>query len=224
MTTLIIHPHTPKLSEIAAATKFNYFEPHESHPDVKILGLENAATIGIQEIREFIQWVSLRPFQELAKLGILANAHLLTEQAQNALLKTLEEHNPNTTIVLISSNLHALLPTILSRVVKLRLTNTAAQHIDDAAADKSKQYADFLKADYWTRAELLKAYADDVNRVELDKLIKGLLSSLIAAQRNNNNQNVLPLLDSLDILSSSNQSNVNYKLILQCLQILPQLL
>jgi DNA polymerase III delta prime subunit len=72
-------------------------------------------TIGIDEIREFKKRLLLVPYQSPYTVGILYNMHLLTTEAQNALLKLLEEPPPHTRILGETAYINSLLPTILSR-------------------------------------------------------------------------------------------------------------
>lgn len=77
--------------------------------------LDTGANIGIEEIRSFIQALSLVPNQNGVTAGVIHDAERLTIEAQAALLKTLEEPPPHTNIILGVSNSTALLPTIVSR-------------------------------------------------------------------------------------------------------------
>ena len=61
------------------------------------------------------QFLSLKPFVAPLRVALLANAERMTEQAQNCLLKTLEEPPPNTVLVLTTAYPDHLLPTCLSR-------------------------------------------------------------------------------------------------------------
>jgi DNA polymerase III delta prime subunit len=81
-------------------------------------------TIGI--IREFIGRLSLSPQYSPSVAGIIHDAHTLTHEAQQALLKTLEEPPPRAFIVLEAASTAEFLPTILSRcIVKAVRTETA---------------------------------------------------------------------------------------------------
>ncbi len=71
--------------------------------------------IGIDEIRDFQHRLTLKPRDSQYSLGIIADAQKLTPQAQNALLKTLEEPPLHALVFLITPNTSILLPTILSR-------------------------------------------------------------------------------------------------------------
>lgn len=72
-------------------------------------------SIGIKEIRAFIKRLSLRPQQGTHTAGIIAEGERLTMEAQQALLKTLEEPPKHAYIVIGVSNIHAILGTIVSR-------------------------------------------------------------------------------------------------------------
>jgi len=94
----------------------------ETSPDLKIIALkEEKRTISISEIRELQKFLNLKPFQEKEKIGIILEAQNLTEEAQNALLKTLEEPPEHSRIILTADNFQKLLPTVISRCEKVKL-------------------------------------------------------------------------------------------------------
>lgn len=78
-------------------------------------------SIGIKEIRDFIRNLSASSFGPSLRSGIIWGAQLLTVEAQNALLKTLEEPPANARIILETASMHALLSTIISRSVSKEL-------------------------------------------------------------------------------------------------------
>ncbi len=84
------------------------------HPDVHSLaGGEDEITI--EMIRMLQKEMSLRPYEGKKKVFIIDNAHAMTEQAANALLKVLEEPPANSVMVLISDKPELLLKTVISR-------------------------------------------------------------------------------------------------------------
>lgn len=94
----------------------------ENHPDIIRLVRDKLSTIGVNEIREQINNdVHVRPYSGKYKIYIIEDAHLMTMQAQNALLKTIEEPADYAVFLLLTANKEALLPTILSRCVTLNL-------------------------------------------------------------------------------------------------------
>ena len=75
----------------------------------------DAVRVGIADIRDMIHDLSISPNQSKTKAGVLTALERLTPEAQNALLKTLEEPPPHTVILAETGQADALLPTILSR-------------------------------------------------------------------------------------------------------------
>ena len=93
-----------------------------NHPDVKWITHEKANSIGVDEVREQINNdIVIKPYSSKYKVYIIDEAEKMTVQAQNALLKTIEEPPEYAVILLLTSNIGALLPTIQSRCVRLDL-------------------------------------------------------------------------------------------------------
>ena len=93
-----------------------------NHPDLIYVTHEKPASIGVDEIREQINnTIMIRPYSSYYKIYIVDEAEKMTVQAQNALLKTIEEPPSYAVIILITTNQEAFLPTILSRCVQMKL-------------------------------------------------------------------------------------------------------
>lgn len=93
-----------------------------SQIDILRVSHEKPNTISVDDIREQINNnVAIKPNSSPYKVYIVNEAEKMTTQAQNALLKTLEEPPSYVVILLLTSNLDALLPTILSRCVVLNM-------------------------------------------------------------------------------------------------------
>ena len=90
------------------------------HPDV-VLVEPDGATIKIDRVREVAREIGARPFEARSRGFVIDDAHLLTEQAANALLKCLEEPCQTSHVLLVTSAPQALLPTIRSRCQTLRV-------------------------------------------------------------------------------------------------------
>jgi DNA polymerase-3 subunit delta' len=90
------------------------------HPDVLILEPGDTGSIKIEQVRDVIDRAGYRPFEGRRRVVIIDEADAMVAQAQNALLKTLEEPPSASVFVLISSMPDALLPTVLSRCPRLR--------------------------------------------------------------------------------------------------------
>lgn len=88
-------------------------------------------SIGIEQIRELEHRISLRPYQSPWSVLIINNADLLTTEAQNALLKTLEEPPPHGKIILESQTANVFLPTIISRCEGISLEQSQHYQTED---------------------------------------------------------------------------------------------
>ena len=93
-----------------------------NHPDIIRVVHEKPNTISVDDIREQVNAdVAVKPYGSAHKVYIINEAEKMTAQAQNALLKTLEEPPEYVVILLLTSNVNSLLPTILSRSVALNM-------------------------------------------------------------------------------------------------------
>lgn len=95
----------------------------QNHPDLKELGV-GSKSIGITEVKEAISFLVKKPVSAKKKLLIITNAEKLTIDAQNTLLKTLEEPNSTSTILLICEKEEKLLSTIISRCKRLNFESS----------------------------------------------------------------------------------------------------
>ena len=91
------------------------------HPDA-ILVEPDGASIKIEQVRDAVREIAGRPFEGRARAFVFDEAHLVTEQAQNALLKSLEEPPATSHVFLVTASPQALLPTIRSRCQTLRFS------------------------------------------------------------------------------------------------------
>ncbi len=91
-----------------------------NHPDIITVTHEKAASLGVDEIRtQVVEDADIRPYCGKKKIYLIPDASKMTTQAQNALLKTLEEPPAYCHILLIADNADALLPTVQSRCVEM---------------------------------------------------------------------------------------------------------
>ncbi len=94
----------------------------DTHPDLIHVTHEKPASIGVKDVREQINdTIMIRPFSSYYKIYIVDEAEKMTVQAQNALLKTIEEPPSYAVILLLTTNPETFLPTIQSRCVQLKL-------------------------------------------------------------------------------------------------------
>lgn len=103
-----------------------------NHPDIHILTHEKIS-IGVDDIRVQInQDIQIKPYEGGYKIYIIPDAERMTEQAANALLKTIEEPPEYAVILLLTDNIYRMLPTIQSRCIKIPFK--------PVPSDKVKQY------------------------------------------------------------------------------------
>jgi DNA polymerase-3 subunit delta' len=106
------------------------------HPDVIVVEPGDTGTIKIDQVRDVVDRAGYRPFEGRRRVVIVDHADALVPQAQNALLKTLEEPPPASVFVLVTSRPDALLPTVQSRCPRLRFRPLDA---DDVASVLMRQ-------------------------------------------------------------------------------------
>lgn len=99
-----------------------------NHPDIIRVTHEKPNTISVDDIREQVNNdIVIKPYSSKYKIYIIPEADLMTVQAQNALLKTIEEPPEYAVIMLLTENAETLLPTIRSRCVMMKLRNIKDQ-------------------------------------------------------------------------------------------------
>lgn len=93
-----------------------------NQPDIIRVTHEKPNTIGVDDIRTQINTdIAIKPYSSPRKIYMIQEGEKMTAQAQNALLKTLEEPPAYAVILILTTNMDALLPTILSRCVVLNM-------------------------------------------------------------------------------------------------------
>lgn len=94
----------------------------KNQPDIIYVSHEKPNTVSVDDIRlQVNNDVAIKPYSSRYKVYIINEAEKMTPQAQNAILKTLEEPPAYAVIILLVSNINTLLPTILSRCVTLNM-------------------------------------------------------------------------------------------------------
>ncbi len=103
----------------------------DEHPDVRLLKPEGkGGQLRAEGVREAIADVPFRPFEGRRRVIILADAERMNPTTANTLLKTLEEPPPWATLILVTANEAALLPTVLSRCQTFRFSPLAPEELE----------------------------------------------------------------------------------------------
>ncbi len=104
---------------------------HDNYEDLYMVSSDDRS-VKDASVAELQEKLKSRPTGGNSNIAVIDHADLMTLRAQNRLLKTLEEPNPGTLILLLAENTENLLPTITSRCIIYRLGNYAAK---DSTAD-----------------------------------------------------------------------------------------
>jgi DNA polymerase-3 subunit delta' len=111
------------------------------HPDVLMIEPGDTGSIRIEQVREAIDRSAYRPFEGKRRIVIVDDADAMVPEAQNAMLKTLEEPPPGSTFVLVTSRPDVLLPTVRSRCQRLRFGTLAPSEIATVLESKHEYSA-----------------------------------------------------------------------------------
>ncbi|XME01928.1 DNA polymerase III subunit delta' [Lachnospiraceae bacterium C1.1] len=110
-----------------------------NHPDIITVSHEKPATLSVGEIRQqLVGDIGIKPYTGRKKVYIVPDASLMNPQAQNALLKTLEEPPHYAVIILLTDNEMKLLPTLRSRSVTLKMRPVSEKLIEDYLKNKGE--------------------------------------------------------------------------------------
>ena len=147
-----------------------------NHPDLHAVSPDKAA-ISIESIRELQQGLSRTSFAGRYKVCIVDDADTMTDAAQNAFLKTLEEPTPDTILFLITGKQYSLLPTIRSRCQQLAFQPLATEIAAALIIDKTgidEQSAHLLAS--ITAGSPGKALQVDIAEIEemRERLVQGM--------------------------------------------------
>ena len=156
----------------AMSLSFNSIDYIE-HPDIKIIESENLNTLGVDDIRDVINKDNLSPIEGKYKVVIFPPVKSLTEEASNALLKTIEEPSSSSIFLILSSGKfwsHArddsenmILSTIKSRCRTIFLETENEIKYDFSSSD----FENFLNGNY---------YDLKLKKADFDKLLDSVKS------------------------------------------------
>ncbi len=110
------------------------------HIDLLVTQAEaEGGTLKVEQVREVTKFLSLKPYASPFKIVLFLRFEEATANAQNALLKTLEEAPAHALLLLTADNAEQLLPTIVSRCEVIRLRPTAAAAVTEFLAAQGVQ-------------------------------------------------------------------------------------
>ena len=111
----------------------------DNNPDLIMITPDKPTTLSIDHIRQtLVNDVELKPYSNSHKVYIVEDAELMNNAAQNAILKTIEEPPEYAVIILLTTNISALLQTVLSRCVKLDMQPLKKEVVKKYLMEKEK--------------------------------------------------------------------------------------
>jgi DNA polymerase III, subunits gamma and tau len=193
---------------------------------VDLIEMDAASNRGIDEIRAVKEGASYLPMQGKYKVYIIDEAHMLTKEAFNALLKTIEEPPPSLIFILCTTEFDKILPTIQSRCQKLVFSRASKENIktylrriatqenieiDEEALDVLSDLADDSMRDAASLLDQASTYGN--NKVTID-IVKSMFGPVDKASI----RKFLELLiesdtkEAINILNTINEKGYNVRL------------
>ena len=168
-----------------------------AHPDFEIIE-PDGNSIKIEQARHLIDKMLEKPIESEKKIFIINEADKMTVQAQNCLLKILEEPPSYGIIILVSSNEHVFLNTIKSRCIKLYGGNERQNVGVNYVRQRLSEGRD---SDEYKPIEQIINSIEKIEKIEINKLSKILLE-----RKDNLNE----CLEYINMLIYQNSSNIKY--------------
>ncbi|MDY6917526.1 MAG: AAA family ATPase [Chloroflexota bacterium] len=106
------------------------------HADVQVIGVNSKTEIGMGQLKDMQHLASLRPFEGRRRVFVIDGADLMSREATNRLLKTLEEPPPDVQFILLATTEKAVLPTVRSRCHKLELRPLPVDKVSGSLAQR----------------------------------------------------------------------------------------
>lgn len=177
------------------------FEINKNHPDVLYINDDNK--LGVEASKQIRNHLALKPFSFEKRIVLLESGHKLTVEAQNALLKTLEEPPVASDIILGVEKLDNLLDTVISRCEIVYLEDSSEFRVQNSESEIDR----FINQDIPDRFKQIEKMDDR----------EKFLEAIILYYRNKLHQGekVTKLLNELLIMQQWIYSNVNDRAILE---------
>jgi DNA polymerase-3 subunit delta' len=135
--------------------------------DINVIDVpEGKKSIGISATKIGAKWLSEKPFSKKNKILIFTNADLLTVQAQNSLLKTLEEPPSYALIILMSRSENSLLETVISRCKKMNIITSGVAV--DTQYSREFNISEMISMDIGKRMEIV----NEISKLDSEEIVE----------------------------------------------------
>lgn len=228
MTNLIIHSDTntrreyllKSLSELLGH-EITQISQLLTNPDIHIIENTSNLNISIDDVKSLQKGLVYQPFEEKYQVGIIFYGENLTVEAQNALLKTLEDDRKTTIFYILVNNEKSLLDTIISRGVKHYVKSDLSEDIEEEEEVSKPELLDMeLHEQFAIIEETINKEKEDKESVGLlvDQLTKYYRQELHRAIKSNDLSGLETATNYLNELGTTSQRismNVNKRVALE---------
>lgn len=141
MQTLIITSENTESRDLAV---FQNYKLSEVDGNSMLIESVDGKKISIAQARELVKFASLRPLNSTQKIAIIKNAQLMTIEAQNSLLKLIEEPPEYLQIILSVDNPKNLIDTVLSRCIITRIKSPQKSSTSLSSGDSFDEFIEVI--------------------------------------------------------------------------------
>lgn len=187
----------------------------KNNPDIFSIERGDSLSIGIDKVHEFIRIGQLKPFASDFKVGIIYEAHKMTKEAQNALLKMAEEPPKNTFLILTCPKPSFLIPTLISRC---KIFEFQGENDNKISELDPKRILSLNLLDRFKLVEKLSATKDkSILRESVNTLLNNLLRyfRLTFLRERKSANEVIKSLELIELTQRAIEGNVNTRLAME---------
>lgn len=156
-----------------------------NNPDIIYVVPTKTKALGIEDIRnQMVNILNIKPYKNKYKIFIIDNADTMTVQAQNAILKTIEEPPSYSVFILLSTNFSSFLPTVLSRCILIKLRPLSEEVIKKYIKDnlnveeeKAGVYSAFALGSIGKAKKLIKSEEFGIKRQKIMEALNAIKKS-----------------------------------------------
>lgn len=179
----------------------------KNNPDLLIIEkVKNKKSIGIEEVREIGKFLKILPISHTQKIVLIKEANVLTPEAQNSLLKILEEPPEYARIILEAESSEKFLATIISRCQTI---------ISGDTLEKVDKSTNFLEMNLDQRFD----WAEKISKLEKDEIIEELNLILKEIKKTSNKPSKESTNLLLEVIDNLSKYNLNSRLALEYLSL-----
>ncbi len=179
-------------------------------PDSLVVAKDENGVIGIDAVRDLISFLWQKPVLSARRSVFIDSADALTEQAENALLKTVEEPPPHGLIIVSVLRPESLAPPLASRLQKIFVGGAAGEEISAENTTRAKEFVS-------GGAQIRRAIIAEILALESDAALCELVAALLVECRKDPVKNFTLMSRLSDRWAKMAQFNVNKKLQLETL-------